>query len=615
MKAKLPNTLVMSLLAILVGVCAAGVRAADYLSPVSVVSSPDGKTLYIAEQTANQIAVFDIASGKVSGVIAVAQRPMGIAVAPAGDRLYVTSAAAQGKVQAVDLSQNKVAATIDVGHTPNAVAVSPDGKRLYVCNQFDNNVSIIDLAANKQTAAVGVVREPDGIAITPDGKTLFVSNLLPAGAADADYSSAKVSVIDAVAGKLIRNIDLPNGSMSLRGITVSPDGRNAYVAHILARYQLPTTQLERGWINTNAMSIIDVAAQKLVNTVLVDDVDLGGANPYAIACTADGKSILLTHAGTHELSVIDRAALHAKLDKVASGQKVSDASSSADDVPNDLAFLVGLRKRIKLAGNGPRGLAVLGTNAYLAEYFSDTLGVVDFNPDVRPRPKSISLGKETQMSKVRKGEMFFHDADLCFQHWQSCFSCHPDSGRPDALNWDLLNDGLGNPKNTKSLLLAHKTPPAMITGVRPDAETAVRAGIRYIQFAVRPDEDAQAIDEYLKSLTPVPSPYLVNGKLGRSAENGEKLFEKASCVQCHPAPLYTNLEKYNVGTGKNREVDTEFDTPTLIEVWRTAPYLHDGRAVTIREVLTKYNKDDQHGATSSLTEKELDDLVAYVLTR
>ena len=59
--------------------------------------------------------------------------------------------------------------------------------------------------------------------------------------------------------------------MGVNGVCVSPDGRYAYVTHILGRYQLPTTQLERGWMNTNALSVIDVATQKLVNTVLIDD--------------------------------------------------------------------------------------------------------------------------------------------------------------------------------------------------------------------------------------------------------------------------------------------------------------------------------------------------------
>ncbi|MHC4147198.1 MAG: cell surface protein, partial [Planctomycetota bacterium] len=83
------------------------------------------------------------------------------------------------------------------------------------------------------------------------------------------------------------------------------------------------------------------------------------------------------------------------------------------------------------------------------------------------------------MTAERRGEMLFNDALLCFQSWQSCASCHPSDARVDALNWDLLNDGLGNPKNTKSLLLSHETPPAMITGIRENAEIAVRAGFRH----------------------------------------------------------------------------------------------------------------------------------------
>ena len=48
----------------------------------------------------------------------------------------------------------------------------------------------------------------------------------------------------------------------------------------------------------------------------------------------------------------------------------------------------------------------------------------------------------------------------------------PDA-RADALNWDLLNDGIGNPKNTRSMLHSHRLPPVMITGIRAKAEDAV----------------------------------------------------------------------------------------------------------------------------------------------
>jgi cytochrome c peroxidase len=226
----------------------------------------------------------------------------------------------------------------------------------------------------------------------------------------------------------------------------------------------------------------------------------------------------------------------------------------------------------------------------------------------------VKLGPDKPLTAVRQGEIFFHDAALCFQKWQSCSSCHPGDARVDALNWDLLNDGLGNPKNTRSLLLAHRTPPSMSLAVRSTAEEAVRAGIRHIQFAVRPEEDAVAIDEYLRSLKPIPSPYLVNGALSERARRGKQVFESAGCSSCHSTALHTDGMQYNVGTGKLLDEGKEFDTPTLVEVWRTAPYLHDGRARTIVDVFKKHNPRDDHGQSSDLTEQQLADLAEYVLS-
>jgi hypothetical protein len=60
------------------------------------------------------------------------------------------------------------------------------------------------------------------------------------------------------------------------------------------------------------------------------------------------------------------------------------------------------------------------------------------------------------MDLARRGEFYFHDATVCLEGWQSCSSCHPGGGRSDALDWDLVNDGIGNPKNTKSLFLARQ---------------------------------------------------------------------------------------------------------------------------------------------------------------
>jgi cytochrome c peroxidase len=172
-----------------------------------------------------------------------------------------------------------------------------------------------------------------------------------------------------------------------------------------------------------------------------------------------------------------------------------------------------------------------------------------------------------------------------------------------------------NAKNTKSLLLTHQTPPAMATGVRANAEEAVRSGIYYMQFAAPRRPMREALNAYLKSLEPVASPYLVDGQLSDAARRGEQTFRAAGCTTCHVGPHYTDGLRHRVGTATEEEPRGRFDTPTLVEIWRTTPYLHDGRATTVREVLTTFNPDDKHGRVSTLTEDEISDLVEYVLTR
>ncbi|TWW09458.1 hypothetical protein E3A20_14120 [Planctomyces bekefii] len=55
-----------------------------------------------------------------------------------------------------------------------------------------------------------------------------------------------------------------------------------------------------------------------------------------------------------------------------------------------------------------------------------------------------------------------------------------------------------------------------------------------------------------------------------------------------------------------------YDTPTLLGIYRSAPYLHHGRAATLHDVLTTANPKDQHGKTSQLTPAEINDLVEFL---
>jgi mono/diheme cytochrome c family protein len=394
------------------------------------------------------------------------------------------------------------------------------------------------------------------------------------------------------------------------------------VPHAIARFQQPVTQVERGWANSSALTILTLPSMEVLNTVLLDDVDRGAANPWAAAWSADGRLLCVTHAGTRELSIIDFPALVKKLARVPlsppppSAQDRSLTSHSAADVPNDLSFLDGLRRRVRLDGHGPRALAIAGRRAFVGHYFSDSLDIVSLNL-AAPGLESVALNPGHELSVLRRGEMYFNDATLCFQGWQSCASCHDDDARVDGLSWDLLNDGIGNPKDTKSLVLAYQTPPVMSLGVRANAALAVRSGIQNSLATDLPEAIPAAMDAWLESLQPTPSPRLVQGRLSDAARRGESLFRRSdtACATCHEPPLFTDLRSYNVGTqGPFDRQAKAFDTPTLFELWRTAPYLHDGSAATLRELLTVRNLNDEHGQTSQLAPAQIDDLIEYLLS-
>jgi DNA-binding beta-propeller fold protein YncE len=543
-------------------------------------------------------------------------------LSPDGTRLFVSCAAPASQVCVMDITSGKVLKTLAAGHTALSPVLGPDAKTLFVCNRFNDTVSLFDLRSGQEGARIQVAREPVSATLTRGGRFLLVANHLPRGRSDVPYVAATVSVIDVAQRKLIKELRLPNGSINLRQICVSPDGKYACLAQTVGRFQVPVTHLTRGWVNTSALTLIDLASLEVLNTVLLDDVDRGAANPWAVAWSGDGRWLCVTHAGTHDLSVIDFSALLKKLAALPTtppppSVKDSDVSSrSAADVPNDLSFLYGLRRRVQLNGQGPRALVIAGHRAFVAGYFSDSLDVVDLSA-ARLVAEAVALNPGHQMTTIRRGEMYFNDATICFQGWQSCASCHGDDARVDGLNWDLLNDGIGNPKDTKSLVLSYQTPPVMSLGVRATAGLAVRSGIQNSLASMLPEEVPAAMDEWLKSLQPAPSPHLANGRLSEAARRGEKLFKSpdTGCANCHESDLYTDLHSYNVGTQNpfDKE-DKEFDTPTLRELWRTSPYLHDGSAATIRDVLTTRNPRDEHGKTSQLTAQQIDDLAEYLLS-
>lgn len=588
----------------------AGEQTEGPLGPSVLVASGDAKTLYVACLDSRQVLWVDLSSAKVTRRVDVPGEPTGLAINPDGTKLIVTCAAAQSTLAVLDAASGELLRAIPAGHTAMSPVVSPDGARIYVCNRFDNDVSVIDAATGKELARVAVVREPISAALTPDGRFLLVANHLPNVRTNIDLPGEVRPVVTRIDTETLETtaIRLPSGSSSLRSLRVAPDGKHAFVTHLLANFQEIPFRVDTGWVNVNVLSVIDTQEARVISTIGLDEYYLGSGNPWDIIFTADGQTVCVSLAGAHEVCLIGASELL--------GDFARRTMQPMMGVwPIYLSLGESLWRRKQMPGRGPRGLAAAGTKIYVAQYFSDSLAVIDPQAQDDRGVETIALGPPPRPTPQRLGEQLFHDADICYQQWLSCSSCHPD-GRMDSLNWDLMNDGTGNPKNTKSMLLAHKTPPAMAEAVRPSAEVAVRAGLVHILFAERPEQEAAAIDAYLKSLRPVPSPHLVQGRLSPAAQRGRLLFEgePVGCQRCHPGPLYTDLRTHNVGTWSPKQRNRVFDTPTLIEVWRTAPYLHDGRYTTIRELLTEGGHGLGGGQVADLSDQEIHDLVEFVLS-
>ena len=571
-----------------------------YLSPNDIIASPDSLKLYVTEQTAKRVVRINIATKTVDKTILLPNEPTGIAINKDGTELYVTIGSnrwSQGYVCVINEASGRITSRIEAGNMSRSPVLDPSGKTLYVCNWFSNDVSVIDLTAGRQVARIPVTREPYAAAITPDGKTLVVTNSLPDQAAtDSTTIACKLALVNTADRTVRAQIPLPVGSHSLFGLCITMDGKFALATHLIGRFTIPATQVDRGWIHSNNLAIVDIEKGSLTNDVELDLATLGYANPWGLAYTSDNKSLCIAHMGTGQMSIIDLPAL----------LTVAQGSS---DLSNNFTAISNIKNTLTLKAKSPRSLVAIGNKIYVAGYLSDSLDVVTVD-GTSGTVEQIGLGPQKPFTYERQGECNFSDASLCVEHWQSCFSCHPFT-RPDALNW-ILNTPNSTPKNAKSMLYAWWTPRTSWAGKRPAAggsDGSIRSGIGAELFTQSNEDVAVPLDTFFMWMRPVMSPYLEKGKLSASAKQGKALFSKIGCSDCHPAPLYTDMDFHDAGVEDPWDANTQWDTPSLIEAWRTHPYSHTGKYDKIIDMI----KLRAHSiGASNLTEQELNDLITYV---
>jgi YVTN family beta-propeller protein len=570
--------------------------------------SPDGSRLLVANTDSGTVTVVDLSLRRAVCELPAGDHPEGASWVGNGP-LALATVYGDDCVVFYDTDQKKVAHVLPVGDEPYGIVVTKDGKTAYVSHDYPGSVSEIDVVARKVTRTFKVGENCRGIAISNDEKTLFVSEFLSAKLVAVDIASGKVT--DSWPGYETDNL--------CRSVTLHPTRPKAYLSHLRSRV---THAGARGAIFP-MLSMCDLwqkpADEKRRRAIALDTYNgvYVMANPWEAAVSPDGKKLYTIYAGTNDMNV----------------------SRTLDDDFKEIER-VGTAIRV---GTHPRAIRVRpdGSEVYVYNTLDYEVGVYDSN--MRKLGK-VSVCKPPHTPEWRRGKELFVSATqpMGGAKWISCSSCHPD-GFSDGRVWQNPE----GPRRTTSMFgLAH-THPLHWSADRDevqDFEYTIRGplmkgrGLYDGKIKPRPtflpaselDEELSGKSKDLDALAIYTNSFPVRlspnnpapGKLSDEAERGKALFSanETKCATCHSGPYYTDsslmrpFNVHDVGTGGDpvEKMGPKFDTPTLLGIYRSGPYLHDGRAKTLRDVLTTCNSGDKHGKTSHLKPAEVDDLVAFM---
>jgi YVTN family beta-propeller protein len=576
------------------------------VTPVSsgnIAINPAATFLAVANPDSNSISVVTLPEERLDVEIAVGKDPRCVAWALDGNYVLVTNQASDS-VSIASVSRGRVVQTISVDAEPYGIVVHPGRNEGYVASSAANVVDVIRLYPTVKNLQSQVVRRipvgprPRGLALSADGTRLYVTHFL----------SGTVSVIDTSSYQVVQEIATGLDSNMAQKIAIHPSNGRAYLPHIrsnvINRFLLFDTAV------FPVLSAIDLTSNKAVPSERVDlSLGLSSVNlPFDVVFSSDGRRAYVVNLGSEDLVAVDLA------------------TSSRVGVVD--------------VGNGPRGIAVAldGGRAYVSNSLSDDISVVDLRS--MSELKRIRVTTSPLPPQVRRGEIMFfssRSSSLSRDRWMSCASCHFE-GEHDGRTWQFTS----GPRNTTSLRGVAKTLPLHWSADRDEVQDfehtirtlqagsgLIRSGVPNLELGAQNSglsEDLDALAAFVNTLMDKRSPFAGGSAARRVAiQSGKRIFERpdVGCTQCHVLPRYTDstmtvrpfiLHDVGTGDGPDEHVGSAFDTPALRGVWQTAPYLHDGSAVTLRDVLTTRNPRDLHGRTSHLTEKELQDLIVFLMS-
>ncbi|MDH4450048.1 MAG: Ig-like domain-containing protein [Rhodoferax sp.] len=292
-------------------------------------------------------------------------------------------------------------------------------------------------------------------------------------------------------------------------------------------------------------------------------------------------------------------------------------------------------------GTAPHGLYLdKSTNRlFVNNFLGRSVSVYDVSQVINGTGMSVTrvaevktVAKETLSPEVLAGKKVFYNAaasSMSLNSYMSCASCHSD-GAQDGMTWNFTGRGQGN-RSTTTLLgrsgmghgNVHWT--ANFDEIQ-DFENDIRQFFGGTGFLAQADWDAPETQKplgankkagkstqldnlaaYVESLNMHPRSPERNddGSLTASALLGRNVFNDKNCASCHSGATKQDngLHKFAAHKSKNpgdEAFQKGVDTPSLIGVWATAPYFHDGRASTLEDVFKEGHGDVTLSAEEAL---------------
>ena len=515
-------------------------------------------------------------------------------------RLLACCVYGDDEVVILDANSGKIIHRIPVFDEPYGIVSTQDGKFLYLTLEYPGQVIRIETESWSVDAEWNVGRMLRGIALAPNERSLFVT----------EYLSAKLIQVSVESGTVLNTFAGASTDNLARQVVIHPTGSKAYIPHVRSKV---TAAHGNGSIFPY-VGVTTLTGDEAGRRLRIPMDTFRGtrvvANPWEVALSPDGLHLFVIFGATNDLY----------------------ACRIEPDGNQELSYEATLR-----LGNNPRAVRVHPNGQSLLVYNALDFELVSYRlPDLTIEHKT-TVTDFPLSEEHRLGKMLFYTAlaPMSGRSWISCSSCHID-GDADGRTWQQP-EGLRQTQPLNGLAWTHPLHWSADRDEVQDFEHTIRGELMQGRGLLKGplptamaepisgrSEMLDALAVYTNSHKVSLSPHARHG-LTDAARRGQTLFHSAEtkCATCHQGAFYTDskpaeaakLVRHDVGTGHDDPselMEPAYDTPTLLGIYRSAPYLHHGKALTLRDVLTTYNKDDQHGTTSHLTEQQLNDLVEFL---